>query len=260
MCKLNELMQVIEQIAPLSLSYKMIEAGSYDNSGIIIESSENANGVLFSLDLTESVVERAKELNCDTIITHHPAIYSPIKSLSINGDTASLLKAIRYNINVVSMHLNLDIAERGIDYFLAQGLGAKDCEIIKLITEKNGYGRVFSVPMTEIETFVQSINNNFGTEKTLFYGNNAVQKVASFCGSGAHSAISAVSNGLDVDTIVTSDLAHHEIKGLIERGKNVVALPHYVSEQYGFNKFFELATEKLQGKAKTFYFIDKRFM
>ncbi len=253
-------MQVIEQIAPLSLSYKMIEAGNYDNSGIIIESSENVNGVLFSLDLTESVVERAKELDCDTIITHHPAIYNPIKSLSINGDTSPLVKAIKYNINVISMHLNLDIAESGIDYSLSKGLGARDCKIIELITEKNGYGRAFNLPIMNIETFAKNIMSNFGTEKILCYGNNAVQKVASFCGSGAHAAISAVNNGLDVDTIVTSDLAHHELKELIERGKNVVILPHYVSEQYGFNKFFELATEKLKGKAKTFYFIDKRFM
>ena len=66
--------------------------------------------------------------------------------------------------------------------------------------------------------------------------------------------------GLEVDTVVTSDLAHHVLKELIEKGKNVVILPHYVSENYGFNEFFKVMGKRLSQSVETFYFLDKRFM
>ena len=80
MFKLNQLMEVIEEYAPLSLSRKMIEKGSYDNSGIIVKSGDNCQKILFSLDLSSESVKKAVELKCDTIVTHHPAIYTPVTS------------------------------------------------------------------------------------------------------------------------------------------------------------------------------------
>ena len=64
----------------------------------------------------------------------------------------------------------------------------------------------------------------------------------------------------DADTIISSDMPHHVLKELIENGKNVVIIPHYVSEQYGFNKFYQYVSQKLTDDIETFYFIDDRFM
>lgn len=259
MCKLCHLMTVLEQVAPLSLSQKMIERGDYDNSGLIIESSETADKILFSLDLSLEVVEKAKSLDCDTIITHHPAIYAPIKNLSINDQTQAIVRAIQYKINVISMHLNLDIATAGIDHSLALGLGGTDIEILEFVDGEHGYGRTSKVKTQTLEQFVEKAQDVFGTKKLVYYGNREVNKIASFCGSGGSQAVQCCD--IDgVDTIITSDLAHHHLKELIEKNKNVVILPHYVSEQYGFNKFYQAITEKLKGVAQTFYFVDNRFM
>ena len=51
MCKIKEFLAFLEQYAPLELSYKMIEKGGYDNSGIIVNSGSDVQKVLFSLDL-----------------------------------------------------------------------------------------------------------------------------------------------------------------------------------------------------------------
>ena len=126
MLKLNSLFETLDKIAPLSLSHRLVEKGDYDNSGIIVNSHENTIKVLFSLDLSKKAVEMAKRLKCDTIVTHHPAIYKPISSISIEGDTCALLNAIKNNLNVISMHLNLDIATNGIDCCFAESLGAKN--------------------------------------------------------------------------------------------------------------------------------------
>ena len=83
MYKISDLTTLIQQIAPLSLSYKLIEKGSYDNSGLLVKLSDSADKILFSLDLSEGAVMHAVQNGCDTIITHHPAIYSPIKCIDI---------------------------------------------------------------------------------------------------------------------------------------------------------------------------------
>ncbi len=259
MFSLDEFMGVLEGVCPLSLSHKMIEKGSYDNSGLLIKSSEKATKILFSLDLSKEVVLSAIELGCDTIITHHPAIYEPLKSLSFVGETAPITLAIKNQINVVSMHLNLDIADDGIDQLLCKGLGGQNIEILDLVDEKNGYGRQAVVKQTTLDEFVCNVKKTFMSDKVIAYGSGEVKVIASFCGSGASQAIECLDK-LVADTIVSSDIPHHHLKTLIESGKNVVIIPHYVSEQYGFNSFYALLTNLLKGKAQTFYFLDKRFM
>lgn len=253
-------MAELEKLAPLSLSQKMIEKGSYDNSGIIVDNNTPVRKVLFSLDLSLLAVEKAVEFGCDTILTHHPAIYMPIKNLSENGITKPLIRAIKAGLNVISMHLNLDVATSGIDECLAAGLGATDSKIIELVTEKQGYGREFNVKSVDISDYVDGIKEQFKSDKIICYGKGTVNRVASFCGSGGDSALSGVVSGLSIDTIITSDLAHHVLKELIESGKKVIIIPHYVSEQFGFNKFSNLVEKTLNGKVQTFYFEDKRFM
>ncbi len=260
MLKFNRFFGVLESLAPLKLSELSIADGGYDNSGIIVKNGQTINDVLFSLDLSDLSVQKAVELGCDTIVTHHPAIYYPIKNLSIDGENSALLTAIKNRISVISMHLNLDIADKGIDACLASGLGAKDVKILELVDETHGYGREFDLGIDLIE-FVENIKREFSTDRVIYYGNGKCNKVASFCGGGASHALKAVAKGVtNADTIVTSDLAHHEIKEIIEKNKNLIILPHYVSEEYGFKKFYQCVTDTLGGEILTRYFQDKRFM
>ncbi len=259
MYKINDLMTLIDEIAPLSLSQKLIDSGSYDNSGLLVKLSDKADKILFSLDLSIASVECAIKNGCDTIITHHPAIYMPVKTISIDGDKALAL-ALKNGLNIISMHLNLDVARCGIDNCLCQGLGGTNIEIIDVVDGENGYGRRAKINKQSIDAFVENIKKTFGAQKVNYYGDRPVEKYASFCGSGGSHAVDYLDRLNDVDTIVTSDLAHHQIKEFIEKDKNVVIIPHYVSEQFGFSKFYELVSKKLDEKAQTFYFLDNRFM
>lgn len=261
MYNLKEFMAVLEDFAPLELSKKMIDAGSYDNSGIIVNCHDCVESVLFTLDLTVDAVEYAVKNGCDTIVTHHPAIYNPIKSLDISGPSASVAKALSNRLNVISMHLNLDVAENGIDACLCAGLGGINPRILDLIDEKHGYGREADVEHTELDKFVEKVKETFGSDKIIYYGNRTVNKIASFCGGGASHALDMAEKGaLCADTIITSDMAHHELLTLLTKGLNVILIPHYVSENYGFNKFYHLVWKKIDGKAKGYYFTDKRLV
>ena len=256
----KEFLSLLEEFAPLSLSRKMIEKGSYDNSGLLVKNHDNIQKIVFTLDLTVDAVLMAESNGCDTIVTHHPAIYSPISSLDFEGDTAALTLAVKKGFNVYSMHLNLDIADKGIDQCLSDGLGLRNTRVIDKIYGDLGYGRIGEINSQKIEKFAQQIKEQFGSDKIIFYGNNEVKCVASFCGAGASSAVDVLKELGGVDTVVTSDIAHHNLLSIVNAGKNVVIIPHYVAENYGFNKFYQSVCQKLCGGAKGYYFTDKRFM
>ncbi len=261
MYKLKEFLSLMEEYAPLSLSYKMIERGDYDNSGIIVENHDQVKSVLFSLDLSDEAVLRAIKEGADTIVTHHPAIYTPIKSLSYKEQTSALLLAIKNNLNVISMHLNLDVSVNGIDSCLSECIGAKKSVVLDVVDGNAGYGREFEIDKSPISEFTEKLNKKLNTNKIICYGNKDIRRVASFCGAGGSHAVSVVQSGvLDVDTIVTSDLQHHQLLALLEKGLNVLIIPHYIAEEYGFNKFYEYVSKKIDGSAGSYYFLDKRFM
>lgn len=254
-------MAALESIAPLEYSKKMIERGDYDNSGVIVKTHDSINKALFALDLTEDAVDKAVESGCDTIVTHHPAIYTPIKELSVDGDAKALLKATVGGLNVISMHLNLDVAKGGIDDCLSEGLGVKDARVLDILCDGCGYGKEGQIKPIELSEFVEKIKSEFGSDKILAYGSGVVKKVASFCGSGASHADMQIKNGLtDADTIVTSDIPHHLLLSLVLSGVKVVIIPHFVSEDYGFKRFHDCVSEKLDGRAQTCYFADRRFI
>ena len=177
-----------------------------------------------------------------------------------DGDTAALLLAVENHLNVISMHLNLDMARLGIDHYLAEGLGGENARILQpLLGFDCGYGREFSIN-GDAEKIKERAEKIFCTNKIILYGSGATKKGASFCGGGSSHALDAVKNGsTDADIVITSDVPHHVLKELIERGKKVMIIPHYVSEQYGFNKFYEWTLNNQEG-LETYYFEDKRFM
>lgn len=264
MLTINKLYSLLDEYAPFEISQNIINAGGYDNSGIIINSHDYVNKILFSLDLSEAVVNRAKRLGCDTVITHHPAIYRPVSSISADDfSTSSLLKAVQNKMNVISLHLNLDEAKFGIDYYLAQALGCKDAKIIEDNGDGTGYGREFCLNKTSLKELVERVKKNLSTKRVVVYGspNFEFNKVATFCGGGSSHAHSAVIDGkTSAQVIVTSDMPHHVVKDLIERGKAIVIPTHYASENYGFKKFYNAVTSLLQDSAQTYYFEDKRFL
>ena len=258
MLNVKDFFKILDARAPIELSYKCIERGVYDNSGLIIKCSDENERVAFSLYLSAASVEFAKRKKCDLIVTHHPAIYHAVKTLSIDDPaTAPVIAAIRNGISVISMHINLDTAKEGIDYHLAKALGAKSFRILDEL-EDGGYGREFEIEST-LSEFVKGLKKELNTNRVLCYGKGTVKagKVASFCGGGSAFAEKFVASGMtDAQTIVTSDVPHHVVKEMRDAGKNLVVVTHYAAEEYGFRKYFEMIKGDIKGGVELFYFRD----
>ena len=85
--KCQTIIEIIERLAPKSL------AEEWDNIGLQIGDPEvEVEKILISLDLTEEVVEEAIDNKVDMIVTHHPFIFKPLKSIRTDLASSKLKK------------------------------------------------------------------------------------------------------------------------------------------------------------------------
>ena len=84
-------------------------AEKWDNVGLMLGSyNNNVNKVLVCLDVTTKVVREAIDNNVDLIVSHHPLIFKPLKSLDFTDDFKSniIRDLIKTDISVLSCHTN----------------------------------------------------------------------------------------------------------------------------------------------------------
>ena len=259
--KIDNILSVLEEVGPLSLSDEFCRKfDAYDNSGIIIKSSEEINGAVFSLDLSHKAVEMAKTLGYNLIVTHHPAIYHPVRRLdAVTDPNASAVPACIVNgISVISMHLNFDVAPQGIDYHLMKGLGGKDAQTLVNL-DKGAYGRIYEVGPQSFKEYFNNVKKTFSSERAICFGRDKlIKRVASFCGAGCDDEAIKFAYKNKADVFVSADMSEHQIAALIANGINVIELTHYSSENYGFNKIYQSIKEKL--KVPSEYFCDEELL
>lgn len=124
--KIRELIQSIEQIAPLPLQE------SFDNSGLQVgDVNQEAKGVLLCIDVTENVLLEARNLNCNLVVSHHPIAFKGFKSLTgKNYVERCIVMACKHDIVLYAAHTNLDNAPQGINFHLAQMLNLQNIRIL----------------------------------------------------------------------------------------------------------------------------------
>ena len=136
--KLNEIIKVLEQFAPLQLQE------SYDNAGLITGHPEmEIRAALLTLDSTEEVIDEAISSNCNLIIAHHPIIFNGLKK--INGKNyveRTIIKAIKNDIAIYAAHTNLDNVRAGVNKVIADKLGLINTKI--LFPKKNLLKKLFT--------------------------------------------------------------------------------------------------------------------
>ncbi|MGM0528883.1 MAG: Nif3-like dinuclear metal center hexameric protein [Bacteroidota bacterium] len=154
MMKLKELVEYLESQVPPAFQE------SYDNSGIQIgEPDSIVESALLSLDITREVIDEASKKGCQVIISHHPLIFHPLKSITGKTDVEKIIiKAIRNNIAIYSMHTNLDIIRGGVSYRMAEKIKLRDIQVLAPLDNKLLKLVVF-VPLSHEEKVRDAIFN-----------------------------------------------------------------------------------------------------
>ncbi|MDX1326866.1 MAG: Nif3-like dinuclear metal center hexameric protein [Arenibacter sp.] len=117
---IKEVIAHLEELAPLG------QAEDFDNVGLLVgEYHTPVTGILVTLDTLENVVDEAISKQCNLIVSFHPIIFGGLKKITgANYVERVVLKAIRHNIAIYSMHTALDNSK--------QGVNAKICEVLAI--------------------------------------------------------------------------------------------------------------------------------
>lgn len=131
--KVRQLVAYLQEICPPVLKE------DYDNVGLLIgDSTAEITGVLTALELNDTVIDEAKQLNCNVIVTHHPIIFRPLKKITLQTYNERMVyRCIQEEIAVYAMHTNFDNIFSGTNYLLAQQFNLKHVKPLRKL--KNYY-------------------------------------------------------------------------------------------------------------------------
>ena len=240
-------MACITEIAPLQWQEH------YDNAGIQVgDLNAEVRKALICLDITEEIVDEAVAKNCDMIISHHPLIFHGLKHITPETYIErAVVKALKHDIAMVSMHTNLDNSYLGVSRVLAEKLGLKNLHLLQpsaAAPEICGAGMMgeFPAPMEESD-FLNLVAETIGSPclRHSALTGRQISKVALCGGSGTPFMSDALRQ--KADAYVTADIKYHDF--FVPEGEILlVDGGHFETEQ--FTK--QLIRELIQKKISTF--------
>ena len=210
--KLNEIYSYLDTLSPFELQE------GWDNSGLLVgDINQEIDKIYISLDLDMELVDSIEENSL--IITHHPLIFRPLKTLvPISYSQKLAIKLIQKNISLISMHTNFDKTHLN-KYVMS--LITKDFEIQDFIATAK-------INM-EFSQFVTHIKKSL----KITYPLNVIQchnKITSFSlttGSGM-----GLLDNIKSDLFLTGDIKYHEAMEAKLRGISLIDITHYESEKF----------------------------
>jgi dinuclear metal center YbgI/SA1388 family protein len=217
----KSILQALEVLYPVS------SAESWDRVGLVIDSkNETYKSILLTVDLTKNVIEEAKNIGANLVISHHPLWVEEVTTHSkMISD-----EALKANIDLYVIHTNGDRAVDGVNDCLASALGLKN---VMRFTDTD-LGRIgnFEAPMETmkvVELLSRALPSTQGVIQVSGPLDEEILRVGVCAGSGG--SLIEHAHKEKVDAYITSDLKHHmvlENKGL--GGPILISVPHWASE------------------------------
>lgn len=145
--KTSDIAGIINKIAPTLL------AEAWDNPGLQIgDPSAEATRIMVALDPTTAVIDSALAASCQLLVTHHPLIFKPLKSITAATPSGALIqKAIKAGLSIISLHTNYDIADGGLNDLLARKIGLSGCVPLRVTATRELVKLVVFVPSAQLE-------------------------------------------------------------------------------------------------------------
>ncbi|MDE6149902.1 MAG: Nif3-like dinuclear metal center hexameric protein [Ruminococcus sp.] len=238
MATVRDIYDEINKIAPFSIQE------SYDNSGLVVGNGDKTVGkILLALDITKSVAKEAAEKNCGLIISHHPVIFTGLKSL--NPDNPAVILA-KNDISAICMHTNFDIAKGGMNDILCEILGFVPEEPL---AEENGVSIGYVCTCDDElmpKTLAKRVKQRLGNAVVRFVDTEKPVKKIAVC-SGSGGSFLPFVKGKHIDAYITGDVKHDIFIDAYNNEICLVDAGHFYTE----NIFFDFIKNKLMEKYPT---------
>jgi dinuclear metal center YbgI/SA1388 family protein len=227
--QIDRILNVLNTIAPFSL------AEEWDNVGLLIgDPAQAVTGIVIGLDPTAELLDQALALGANLVITHHPIIFQPLKTIRTDTPAGALIaKAITAKIAIIACHTNLDVVARGVSHTLAHCLGLTG--LTPLVPSPGaadlGFGTLgkLTTPVSG-QTFVACLCRAIGVAGVSVAGPlpAMVERVALCGGSGSEFATQARAQGAEI--YITAEVKHHVARWAEAAGFCVVDAGHFATE------------------------------
>ncbi len=246
----NDVLEILEGIAPAYL------AEQWDNIGLMVGNpDQQVTGLLVALDPTEEVLAEAKELGVNTVITHHPLIFHPLKAIYTDQPLGRFLQnALANGTVVIGCHTNLDQAVNGVNDALAASLGMVEPSplapaegggnpALNEAGPKVGFGRVGRLSESiSGKAFIAKLGAVLDLPVLRAAGQvpEEINTIAVCGGSGSELAEQAFMKGAQV--FVTGEVKHSTARWAEAVGFCVIDAGHFATE----NPVVEILAESLK--------------
>ena len=238
-----QIIKIMENLAPPWL------AEDWDNAGLQIGNLQlPARRIWIALDPGPEVIETACKSKVDLLITHHPLIFKPLKSIDFNTPGGSIIqKAAQHNLAIYSAHTNLDIVNDGVNDILAQRLELKDLEILQAVRVETpgevetdppvdskteyGIGRIGVLKKTSsLNSLAALVKSRLGLDFVKVAGDPEmkISRVAICSGSGSGLMQAFLSS--EADVYISGDIHYHDARDAEYVQRAVIDIGHFASE------------------------------
>ena len=223
MARIRDIYDIIDAVAPFSTAL------SFDNSGLLVgDGNTQVTRALLALDITPNVVAEAASMNANLIISHHPVIFHPLKTL---GPQDVAYQLASKGIAALCCHTNLDLSPVcGVNVALGSKLGLRNL----LQTHPPGEDCVqYSGDLEEQlapEAFAALVKEKLAAPGVKYVpGDRPVSKVFFCSGAGGEYVSQAACRG--ADAYLTGEMKHHEELEAAYSRLTCVAAGHYHTEK-----------------------------
>jgi len=230
---LREVLEVVERLYPPAT------AQSWDRVGLVTGDPEQpVRRVHLAVDPTLAVIEEARDLGADLLLTHHPLLLRGVHSVATtSAKGASVTHLVVGDVALYVAHTNADVAAEGVCEALAEACGLTASEPLTT-SEDQPLGRVGDLDdALPLRTFVERLASRLPRAvsgiRVAGPPDAPVRRVALLGGAGDDLFDAVRASGADV--YVTADLRHHPVLEAREEARGgppyVVDAGHWASEQ-----------------------------
>jgi dinuclear metal center YbgI/SA1388 family protein len=230
---LREVLEVVEHLYPPHT------AQSWDRVGLVTgDPQQPVRRIHLAVDPTLAVIEEARDLGADLLLTHHPLLLRGVHGIATtSAKGASVTNLVVGDVALYVAHTNADVAADGVCEALARACGLERTEAL---TESEGQplGRVGDLPeAVALRAFVERLATHLppaaGGIRVAGPADAVVRRVAVLGGAGDDLFDAVRASGADV--YVTADLRHHPALEAREEARGgtpyLVDAGHWASEQ-----------------------------
>jgi len=209
----------------------------FDNSGFLVgDPMKSVSEIFLTLDITNAACTDDRNSLADLVISHHPVIFDPIKSVT---SVSPVYHLISNGISAICAHTNLDIAKNGInDYafeLISQTVAFKhEKEVLEPIhSDGQGYGWIaeLGTPICT-EDLAAKLKEIFKCPNLRYssQGKETLKRISFVSGSGGGALKSAIDK--DCDCLITGDIKHNLWLDAQNAGIMLLDCGHFHTENF----------------------------